>query len=150
MIPDVDPVTGNLPPGIHAASWEEVVERYGYTDHRRQLLDGLALALQALRRAGCRRVYLDGSFVSAKGAPGDYDVCWDPADVDLPRLGLFEPLLFDVEPPRRRQKAAFGGEFLPTTVTAGSPGGTILDLFQHDKETGRPKGIILLDPGDGP
>jgi hypothetical protein len=40
---------------------------------RRTLLAGLREALGALREAGCRTVYLDGSFVTAKEAPEDFD-----------------------------------------------------------------------------
>jgi hypothetical protein len=150
MIPPFDPATGTLPPGIHRASWEEVAGRFGATAWRRRLLAGLLLALRQLGQAGCRRVYLDGSFVTDKQEPGDFDGCWDPAGVDLPRLGLIAPLLFDLEPGRARQKRAYGGELFPTTVTAAIPGGAILDLFQRDKDTGLPKGIILLDPGELP
>jgi hypothetical protein len=60
MIPLIDPDTGNLPPGIYEATWDEVVARYGTTQYRRALLTGLKLALDNLRTAGCRRVYLDG------------------------------------------------------------------------------------------
>ena len=63
MIPPTDPVTGNLPPGVHEATWDEFLARYGYTPHRLALLAGLKLALDGLRTAGCRRVYVDGSFV---------------------------------------------------------------------------------------
>jgi hypothetical protein len=49
MIPPLDPVTGNLPPGIHEASWTEIEDHYAYTPHRRELLAGLRMALEALR-----------------------------------------------------------------------------------------------------
>lgn len=55
MLPSFDPATGLLPPGMHAATWEEIVARYGYSPHRLALLAGLKAALDALRTAGCRR-----------------------------------------------------------------------------------------------
>jgi len=67
--------SGNLPTGIRAASWDEFAARCGTTPHRRDLLDGLERALHALRRAGCRRAYIDGSFVTAKQQPADFDAC---------------------------------------------------------------------------
>jgi hypothetical protein len=67
--------SGNLPEGIHETTWEEVVDRYGTTDRRRELLDGLQQALESLRAAGCRRLYIDGSFVTAKDEPADFDAC---------------------------------------------------------------------------
>ena len=59
MIPAHDPSTGNLPPGEHPAEWRDVVERFGTTPWRSQLLEGLAHALRDLRAAGCKRAYID-------------------------------------------------------------------------------------------
>ena len=89
MIPFFDAV-GNLPPGIHWATWQELVDRYGKTPHRRTLLAGLKSALDALRVAGCQIVYIDGSFVTAKHVPNDFDACWDIDGVDPT---LLDPIL---------------------------------------------------------
>lgn len=83
MLPAFDPETGRLPEGEHEATWEELVERFGWNRRRRQLLDGLADALESLSDAGCRRVWLNGSFVTSKDEPGDFDACWDTTGVDL-------------------------------------------------------------------
>ncbi len=133
---------GNFPIGIHWATWEEITRRFGGTLQRRRLLEGLQRALAALSDAGCRTVYLDGSFVAAKPYPADFDGCWDPTDVDLRRL---DPTLFDFDNERRAQKRKYGGELFPATAVAGAVGGTFLDLFQTDKETGARKGIIAID-----
>jgi len=37
------------------------------------VLDGLAEALELLAAVGCRRVWLHGSFVTAKDEPGDFE-----------------------------------------------------------------------------
>src|SRR5579864_7933526 len=37
--------------------------------------------------AGCSRVYIDGSFVTVKREPGDYDACWDIDGVNVEALG---------------------------------------------------------------
>ncbi|MGH2879026.1 MAG: DUF6932 family protein [Solirubrobacteraceae bacterium] len=71
MIPEFDE-RGNLPSGIHHATWTEIVTRYATTVHRRELLDGLLDALRSLKIAGCRTAYLDGSFVTAKTTFLDY------------------------------------------------------------------------------
>jgi transcriptional regulator with XRE-family HTH domain len=42
MIPPFEPSTGLLPPGIHDATWEELVARFGWTPHRLSLLAGLS------------------------------------------------------------------------------------------------------------
>ena len=54
----IDPVTGNLPPGIHDATLDEVAVRYGATARRQALLAGLGAAVVALRAAGCGCLYL--------------------------------------------------------------------------------------------
>ena len=124
--------------------------RYGYNRHRTVLLAGLTAALDALRSAGCRRVYINGSFVSAKELPGDFDACWETSGVDLPRLGLLAPVLFDFHGRRAAQKAHYGRELFPAEMEADAVGTRFLDYFQRDKQTGRPKGIIALDPGSAP
>ena len=75
MIPPFEPDTGNLPAGIHEASWEEFSERFGTTPHRRQLLAGLRTAAELLGSFGSRHLWVDGSFVTAKENPADYDAC---------------------------------------------------------------------------
>lgn len=135
--------TGNLPPGIHTASWEEACERFGGSDWRRALLDGLHEALLSLRAAGCRKVYLNGSFVSNKPHPNDFDGCWD---VDGVRAADLDPTLLRFENGRVAQKAKFGGELFPASFEATASGETYLDFFQIDKRTGARKGIVLLDP----
>lgn len=81
MIPRIDERTGNLPPGVYEATWEEIVARYGTTTHCRGLLVGLKRALDNLQAAGCRRVYIDGSFITNKRVPGDIDCCYEGAGV---------------------------------------------------------------------
>jgi hypothetical protein len=134
--------SGNLPPGIHETTWEEIVARFGGTDWRRELLAGLREALEILRGAGCRRVYVDGSFVTAKEAPGDFDACWERAGVDP---GLLDPVLLDFSNVRAAQKERFRGELFPAEAGADPHGTRFLDYFQHDKLTGEPKGIIAID-----
>lgn len=145
MIPSFD-AQGLLPQGIYPATWEEVIERFGVNDRRRQLLNGLSEALNLLRLAGCRRVYINGSFVTAKQRPNDIDVCWDISGVDPNAL---DPVFFDFDDGRAAQKARFGVEFFPAQVPEGLSGKTFLEFFQVNKEAGEPKGIIelLLDDG---
>jgi hypothetical protein len=141
MIPDFDE-NGNLPPGVHEATWGEIVERFGETDHRRQLLRGLRAALDSLKAAGCKKAYIDGSLITNKAVPDDFDGCWD-ADGVLPER--IDPVLLDFSAGRAAQKAKFLGElFIAETRRLGA-GRTFLEFFQQDKETGDPKGIIGID-----
>jgi hypothetical protein len=144
VIPEFDPV-GKLPAGIHEATWKELAIRYGTTAHRRRLLDGLMLALESLRDAGCTRVYINGSFVTAKNEPGDFDACWEAGGVDS---RLLDPVLLDFSDRRRAQKARFSGELFPAEVPAEPTGTRFLDYFQQDKTTGARKGIVALELKD--
>lgn len=76
MLPEFDG-NGNLPKGIHDGVWTEIVDRLGCNSHRSWLLTGLLNAPTNLREAGCRFVYIDGSFATSKKYPADFDVCWD-------------------------------------------------------------------------
>jgi hypothetical protein len=144
MIPAFE-ADGNLPPGVHLTTWELFEARYGVSAHRLRLIKGLSNALAILRIAGCRRVYVDGSFVTAKAVPMDYDVAWDPTGVDLAALKAKEPVFWDFSNLRAAQKAKFLGEFLPSSATEAGCGKTFLEFFQIDKNTGMQKGIIALD-----
>lgn len=144
MIPGFNETSGNLPPGIHEATWEEMVTRYGTTPRRLYLLAGLKQALEALKVAGCRRVYIDGSFVTAKDDPADFDACWDVAAVNAEAL---DPVLLDFRARRAAQKARFGGELFLAHLPADPMGTSFLDFFQRDRHSGEPKGIIAIDLG---
>ena len=133
---------GRLPPGIHWVAWRDVVSSFGFTPRRVQLLAGLKEALGLLRLAGCQTVYVDGSFVTAKPQPMDFDVCWAILGVDPDRL---DPVFLDFSNSRAKQKARFLGEFFPADLPEGITGKTFLEFFQTDKETGAPKGIVGLD-----
>jgi hypothetical protein len=143
VIPAFD-VAGNLPPGIHHADWDEIVTRYATNARRRELLNGLLAALRSLKGAGCRIAYLDGSFVTTKELPGDFDSCWEIAGVDA---GLLDRELLDFSNRRAAQTARYGGELFPAETAAEPAGTTFLDYFQRDRDSGQPKGIIAIDLG---
>lgn len=144
MIPPFD-ATGNLPPGVHVAAWDEVEARFGTNAHRKQLLEGLADVLAQLQISGCRRAYIDGSFVTAEPFPADYDVCYEARGVDPTYL---DPVFFNMQASRAAQKAKYGGEFFPSSWPA-APGYSFFQFFQVDKQTGAGKGIVRVDLGSG-
>ncbi len=51
MIPEFDE-RGNVPPGVHHATWIEIVSRYATSTHRQGLLDGNHRAAQKARYGG--------------------------------------------------------------------------------------------------
>ena len=105
---------------------------------------GFRAALENLKSAGCRTVYLDGSFVTRKDIPNDYDACWEEEGVDP---DLLDPVLLIFDPGRAAQKAKYLGEMFPASIAAGAGALSFLEFFQTDKETGSPKGIIAIDLG---
>ncbi len=118
--------------------------RFGTTSHRLNLISGLKRAMAQLREAGCPTVYIDGSFVTSKLVPGDFDACWEAAGVDMNALKAIAPSLLRFEAKRAAQKAEYGGEFFPAGWPADSAGNLFLDFFQMDRE-GNSKGIIAID-----
>ena len=143
MIPDCIDVGAPwrvLPPGFHEASLDEIENLFANDAHRKHLFDGFRRGCEALRVAGCKTVYLDGSFVTEKPIPGDFDVCWDPAGVVLAKL---DPVLISFDNKRAKQKLKYGGEFFPAHSSADGRR-TFLEYFQMEKTTGKMKGLILV------
>lgn len=145
MLPEVDPATGYLPPGVHDAPWACIPPRFGGNPHRAELLGGLLRALLNLAGAGCREVLLDGSFVSERALPNDYDAAWETSGVDPYRL---DPVLLDFSNGRAAMKAKYLGELFPASAFA-TAGVCYRDFFQKDRN-GVPKGVLLVDLGSLP
>ena len=138
MIPDFA-ANGSLPRGVHEATWAEFVTRFGTSPERKRLLAGLKRAMASLAGAGCQRVFVDGSFVTDREHPNDFDACWDTHGVDPT---LLDPVLLDFRARRAAQNAKYRGELFPASAL-GSPGFTFLEFFQQDREGNR-KGIISV------
>ncbi len=142
MIPPFDE-RGFLPPGEYVCAWTECVERFGNHPQRQRLLTGLREVLDILRAAGCRTVYLDGSFVTDKPRPNDVDAAYSTTGLDWEQLQRAAPELLDFRDGRAAQKRRYGGEFFPAEWAADLAGEPFLSFFQHDRD-GRPKGVVVL------
>jgi hypothetical protein len=136
-----------LPPGVHWGTLDEVRQQFGGSGRRAWLMEGVIAVSHALKRAGCTRMYLNGSFVTEKENPDDFDGCWDPAGV---KVDLLDPVLLDFSNGRAAQKLKYRGEMF---IASGlnSPMTTFLDFFQVEKLTGVAKGIVglRLDTDEG-
>ena len=108
------------------------------------MLAGFRKACEELRKAGCRLVYLDGSFVTRKEQPGDFDACWDVQNVDDARL---DPVFWDFSRSRAAQKQRFLGELFPAQLPEGATGRAFAEFFQVNKITGERKGILAIRLG---
>lgn len=143
MIPtmvDIGASSKVLLSGVYDATLEEVRERFATNPRRKVLFKGFSRACKALSSAGCTTIYLDGSFVTSKSIPGDFDACWDPTGVDPAKL---DPVFLDFTELRKKQKSKYGGEFFLSSSSADGSH-TFVDYFQLDKETGFKKGIIRI------
>ena len=72
-----------LPPGEHLATLQEVKQTLAFNPHRLNLFNGLVNAANLLARSGCKYLYLDGSYVTEKDMPGDFDACWSIEQVNF-------------------------------------------------------------------
>ena len=131
-----------LPEGLHPADLNEISATFVTNPWRRSLFDGLVDGLRSLLLAGCPRIFLDGSFVTGKPHPGDFDACWDPTGIDPARL---DPVFLDFSHQRAAQKARFKGEFFPSSLLCVDVGKSFLEFFQTDQYTGERKGIVVVE-----
>jgi hypothetical protein len=142
VIPDL--VDGSLPPGEHVATWREIVAAFGTNPRRQALLAGLRELALTLAAAGCQTIWIDGSFVTDKERPGDYDACWDWVGVDL---ALVDPLLVNYPMTRASAKGKYGGDIFIAGIRERGSGLTFVEFFQRNRD-GQPKGIVRFDPGE--
>jgi hypothetical protein len=142
MIPNFTS-SGKLPPGIHKATWVEFQERYGYNPRRVWLLEGLKMLLDELSKVGCKSIYVDGSFVTDKELPGDYDLCWKMDGVFVEDL---DPVLLNYTAEGKvRIEGKYRGDIRGAEFSVKETGATYLVFFQHDRN-GIAKGVVELEP----
>lgn len=104
--------------------------------------DGLLRASQDLKFAGCRRIYVNGSFVTTKPIPGDFDACYEITGIDR---SVLNPVFFDFRDGRAAQKREYGGEFFPSIAQADRWGRTFIEFFQTLRGTDSRKGILTVN-----
>lgn len=122
--------------------WPGFSGQFGWNRRRVFLLGGMYRALCNLRDAGCAAAIANGSFVTSKDFPGDYDLAFDPIGVNG---ALVDPVLRRYDDERKAMKAKYFGEVFPWGAIACNTTRLIYrDYFQLD-EFGFPKGVILLD-----
>ena len=142
VIPEFDE-NGNLPPGVHFCEWEEFNKKFGTNYKRERMIDGLELVMTQLKAAGCRTIYINGSFVTSEPEPNDFDACYDRETVDMDNLRVNAPRLFN-HSDRNAQKAKYRGEVFPSDQPVGNYGDNSFEFFQTDRDQNK-KGIIAID-----
>jgi hypothetical protein len=131
-----------LPDGEHPATWVEVVQRFGGNALRKNFCERLITFLQRAKRCGFLRVYLFGSFISAKVDPGDVDLMWihkQDLNYDLLSRDCHE-LVETSELKQRTGWDMFCCSDNPTVINE------FMAIWRKDKGPGRrPRGVIILD-----
>jgi len=146
MIPQLNAV-GELPPGIHTTTLDEIEAVFANTPNRKILFDGLKRALESLKTANVHRVFIDGSFVTDKAEPNDVDGCWEwHKDADLNEL---DPVFLDFSYQRQAMKEKYGVDFFIANWVEASSGKTFLDFFQQNHFF-EPKGILVINLRSAP
>lgn len=132
---------GYLPEGIHDYTFKELYDDFSFSPKRKILLNGMKNAIAKLHQAGCKIVYIDGSFISNKLEPNDYDACFEdsPAILKFLRGNYPEFLMFSTD----KQKQKYNGEFLVANwIAKGNV--RYVDFFQQIKRSKKKKGIVRI------
>jgi hypothetical protein len=135
---------GELPPGVHVADWQELQARFGGSSSRRVWLSGRLLALLELAATNrkLRRVFIWGSFVTAKPAPRDLDILLImDEDFEVDGIGAAAQAVFDSV----RAKLLFESDVFWARASIGPE---MLDLWLDIYQTSRSfrkRGIVELE-----
>lgn len=145
MIPNYVSVVGSpyglLPPGIYDATIDEVRLRYAINLRRMELFIGMIAGLENIFRSGSREIYLDGSYITTKAHPNDYEICWSPQFVDPT---ILDPVFLNFANKRYQQLQKYLGEYFPTTFVETASGKPFTEYFQIDRDSGVKKGILRI------
>jgi len=133
---------GTLNPGIHKMSWEKFYDYFSFSERRIELLKGLEKVVAILREIGATHIYIDGSFVTDKLDPKDWDACYDCPLSQIDKLADMYPFS-----DKKEQKKLYKGElyFAGHSPFFRNREVSYLDFFQKRKENpALKKGIVEL------
>lgn len=136
---------GWLPEGHHRASWEEIDAVFGGEagSQRAQVFSRLRQWREAARAAGLGGLLiLDGSFISQKADPGDFDAIFvydEPAAARLAQSADARDLIS-----YSRCKERFAADIFTYSATSvrDFPAFCRTDGFDRDQRTQEPKGVV--------
>jgi hypothetical protein len=138
---------GDLPPGVHRATRQEVLGRFGVSSPRRKVI---ALRLERIHRLASAtghlaRFIVFGSFVTDKPEPNDVDVFLLMADTfDTGRVTGEAHLLFD----HAVAQAYFGASVFWLRKLAALGGEQAAIETWQTKRDGSRRGIVEIIPED--
>ena len=133
---------GYLPDGLHIATDVDVAFRFGTsTNQRRRLALRLRRWIELSRIVGAKRLFIDGSFVTAKNDPNDVDaVVWLPDDfAERVSRGDLEAVELETMLLTRRPEEIFAAE-------DRRDWDDWLEFFSRTREAdGRRKGLVEVE-----
>ena len=143
VLPDLND-DGELPPGVHLVDWQEFRNRFGGGSPRRVWLSGrLRKLLEFAAMDGkLRRVFIWGSFVTAKPAPKDLDILlimdksFEVEQASVPAQALFDSV---------KAKLLFESDVFWARESIGKE---LIDLWLDTYQTSRSfrkRGIVELE-----
>ena len=147
MLPDFR-ADGWLPEGHHKTTWGEIAARFGgEQDSRRASLLALLIewrdALVARGMGG--RLILNGSFISHKAEPGDFDCLFIYNDATGELIENDDEAMELLSYERSKEKG-YGDIFcLSEAAVRAFPKFCHTDMFDTDKVTKKPKGVVELE-----
>ena len=135
MIPEFNK-DGCLPKGVYKATLEEIKEKFGKGSARREkLFRGIVSVVKLLRehKGSVSRFLLNGSYVTSKEEPGDFDYI------------LILKNDFDLDSPEARQllcsEELFNAHMLFAMEEDTTECQEVIGFFGHDREA-RSKGLV--------
>lgn len=133
---------GWLPNGHHGADWEEIVARFGGRpgSRRERLTAKLSYLWEALHAAGIPgTILLDGTYISAKPEPGDFDILLiGPANIQMRKDT--EPNLASLLDASSAEERGYSLFFIP----ADSPAKEMLCTLWDFSKEGVAKGVVEI------
>ena len=139
MLPEFD-LEGNLPPGGHECTQQEIEVRFCRTGRRRQLCEELRSLIERARNCHFNRIVIWGSFPTAKPEPGDLDLLFIvPRGVTIDAVPDECKPLLDCQNSREN----FGHDFLycnddPDVVNS------LIGYIGFDKATRNDRGVLVI------
>ena len=136
---------GYLPPGIHDASFDDLLDRFGQSAQRIALLQQLSQYLVELQRWPLSQVILvDGSFVTDAPEPNDIDLVLVLRD-DYDLSQSVSPFEYNLRS-RRRVQQTYGLDLFVVRPQSVDYDRFVEFFSQVRNQPGQTKGIVRVRP----
>jgi hypothetical protein len=121
--------------------WDDFHAFFSFSPRRKKLLERLKTVIDILQNVGCSAIYIDGSFVTNKVEPNDWDACYMCSLDNRKKLEQKFPLYN-----RKLQKLLYSGDLFYAYDFADEKDTAYLGYFQKIKgRNPKKKGIIKIN-----